>query len=281
MSLSLTQVDEREKGQVPVSIGTSLALEAAFGVYPERDVVVPAPILSIKELWINVRTIIRNCFNALTTENKDKVLPKDLLPAIMEEFNIIESAVIRQTHGDVRVIYYLPDYSSLQRHFPKAILRQAQTPKQMAYRALEHLLITSIAKYPPSQDIRFCDYLVEGQHPEAWMLTHFPVDLMARYQFKKLSLLESHAGNIKAYPQWYTKLTGGKDLQRIPFGRFALQVFGDGNNQFSAMPSKIRNEVLSLAEADGWTSVSTDDRIRMSIRKIQDSALRATIQGLL
>lgn len=265
MTLSLAQVDARAKGAVPVSMGTSLALEAAFGVYPEREVVDPPPILSVKELWINVRTLIRNCFNAFETDQKDRLLPQDLIPALEEEFSIIDVVVSQRTQGQVNVVFYLPDYSSLPRKFPDALLRHPRTPKQLAYQAIENSLAEHFKKHPPHEQFRETAFLVTGSHPEAFMLTHFPVDLLARYRFKKLWLLESHSGHIKAYPQWHTKLNDGKTLERIPFGAFALQVFGDGNTQFSMQPSAIRQEVKTLAEIDKWTSVSTKDRIRMSI----------------
>ena len=52
-------MSSRTIGQFPLSIATSLAMEAAFGIYPDRPET-KEPILKYDTLWVNVRTIFRN-----------------------------------------------------------------------------------------------------------------------------------------------------------------------------------------------------------------------------
>lgn len=277
----LAIIDGREKGAVPVSIGTSLALEGAFGEYPERPVS-PAPILKVKEVWFNVRTVIRNLIEAIPTDQRDALTAEGLWPALVEELTIIDAAVVRGSTGLARAVFYLCNYLHLQRKFPRAILRQPSTPKQIFMAKMEEDLLRRLAKDPASVDYRvFRTHEITGNYPESFIVTHYPVDLLSRYAFKNLELLESHTGAIKPFSQWHTKLTGGNELSNIPFCPLTLQLFGDKGNHFSSMPAKIRKQILDIAEADRWSSVTTRDRITMSMRRIAHPADKAILMAML
>ncbi len=280
MSALLAGVDGREKGAIPVSVGTSLAIEGACGVYPDRPVS-PAPLTQVNEVWFNLRTLIRNLLGCLPSEIKDMVSPPVLLPSLLEELTIIESAIAKASLGMVRVVYYHCDYTPLSRAFPKAILKVPKTPKQQVQHVIEESTLRALLDEHPPHDLRTYRFEIVGNNPTALIVTHLPVDLLARYRFRDLKLLESHTGNIKPHPQWHTKLTNGKELSNIPFNAFSLQVFGDNGNQFSPMLPTIRREVLELANEDNWTSISTPDKIRMSLRKVKDPTTRTTLTACL
>lgn len=280
MTTQLQAVDARDKGQVPVSMGTALAIEAALGVYPDRPES-PAPILRVKEVWINVRTLIRNLFNALPAELRESVHAPAIHAALLEELGIIESAIIKGSQGLARTIFYLPDYSSLSRKFPKAQLRQPKSDRQVAYQIIENQVCRALHQDPPGHDYREFRFAITGSHPESFIITHLPVDLLARSSFRRLELLESHSGGIKAFPQWYTKLTGGKELSNIPFNAFTLQLFGDNGNQFAPYNPAIRKQVLELAQEDRWTSITTEEKMRLSLRKIVHSFDRTILLAML
>lgn len=280
-SAMLAVIDGREKGAVPVSIGTSLAIEGAAGEYPDRPES-PAPILSVKEVWFNIRTIIRNLVEAIPTDQRDALTVDLLWPALVEEVTIVEAAIVRISAGQARSVFYLTNYLHLQRKFPKAILRQASTPKQLKMKELEEGLLRRIGKEGVSVDYRaFNNYEITGRHPEAFIVTHFPVDLLARYAFKRLELLESHTGIVKGFTQWHTKLTGGNDHSNIPFCALTLQVFGDKGNHFAAMPSRLKTAVLNVAASENWSSVTTKDRMLLSFRKVEDPTDRAILISML
>jgi hypothetical protein len=274
-------IDQREKGAVPVSIGTSLAIEGAAGAYPDRPEN-PAPILKVKEVWFNIRTIIRNLVESIPTDQRDALTAEALWPALVEEVTIIEAAIVRASTGMARAVFYLCNYLHLQRKFPKAVLRQANTPKQIKMRDLEEGLLRRIGKEGISVDYRvFNSHEITGHHPESFILTHYPVDLLARYAFKKLELLESHTGIVKGYTQWHTKLTGGNEHDNIPFCALTLQVFGDKGNHFAAMSSRLKKAVLDVAASENWSSVTTRDKMLLSFRKVEDPTDRATLISML
>lgn len=120
----------RAVGQFPVSIATSLALEGAFGIYPERPVVNPPPIKQYQEVWINVRTLMRNLLGSLPQDVQDKFMPGWFLLAIPQELSFIESEILRRTEGMVRTVCYYADHSDLKRVLPGALPKVSNTPKQ-------------------------------------------------------------------------------------------------------------------------------------------------------
>jgi hypothetical protein len=169
-------------------------------------------------------------------------------------------------------VFYFCDFSDFSRQFPNAKLKTRKTAKQEIAHALEIDVFKAFYKpkaLPTDLTLNYYDTIFKDRGEKVALLTHLPVDLLWRAQFKELTLLESHTGALKKRAAWYSKLTGGSQMTRIPFNRLTLQVFGE-NLYFSAMLPGIRNRVLEMAEKDQWTSVTTDERIRASIQKLYD-----------
>lgn len=280
MKQILQGVHDREKGAYPISLGTSLALEALAGIYPDRPVN-PAPIRQVKEVWFNIRTLLRNLQGSLETEVRDRVTTGTLLPSLIEEINLIESIIVSMSSGMARAIFYVCDYTSIRQRFPKAALRVPTTAKQIMQESIERGVIKALLDHDVSQDLRTFRYELDGRGQTAFIVTHLPIDLLSRYSFGKLELLESHTGKIKAPAQWNTKLTNGKELINIPFGRFALQVFGDNGNHFTPAPRIVKEVVLELASKYRWTSITTEAKIRESISSVTHAADRTALLSLL
>lgn len=270
----------REVGQLPVSIATSLALEGAFGIYPDRPAVRPAPILTYQDLWINLRTLMRNLLGALPSEVTDRFMPEYFAFALVQELQVIEAEVLRLSEGLTQTVCYISDHVDLRRVLPSAPLRVVKTPKQEFSDMLERRGIAMLLDALGGQVRQFRTEL-EGRQRKALILTHHPVDLLSRYNFRQLDLLESHTGLLKNSSQWYTKLSGGRDLPPLPFNKFTLTLFGDNNNLLVTQPLKLRRAVLEVAELDNWTAITTMDKIRHSLKKIEDPTVRASVQALL
>jgi hypothetical protein len=75
-------------------------------------------------------------------------------------------------------------------------------------------------------------------------------------------------------------LLGNKDLIKIPFNKFSLQVFGD-KETFSPLPQLIKKEVLRLANDFNWTQITTLDRIQFCLTTIKDSEISNILLKLL
>lgn len=255
----------REKGEeVPISIGTALAIESLCGLgefYAAKP-----PIGQYKELWINLRTLFRNLYGAIDRQQRDAVVGEAFVDGLVEDMSVIRSTIDHRSKGSVKVVYYLCSHKGMERRFAKARLRPVRTDRQRRQLEVEAAALGELREMA-EDDIRLFDIDLEGNSQNTAIITHQPVNLLSRYRFKSLDLLESHTGKIKPPSQWYTKLTGGNKLTRIPFNRMTMQVFGDGNEHFSAMIPSAKKEIVDIAEKDRWTSVTTDEKIRYSLNK--------------
>lgn len=271
MTTSTSSWIQREKGEAPLSIGTSLALESlgGFGEFPSAS----PPIFKYNEMWVNLRTLIRNCFNAVERGQRIQVLASDLIEPLLEDIQVLLSTVELKSMGRLTVKFYYNTFKRLANEFPKAKIKTPSTDKQIFEYALEEKILSLFLKdYVSTLDneVHEFDVRFKAKGDNAVILTHHPVDLLWRKQFRQLTLLESHSGALKPRAEWYTKLTGGRRYDRIPFNRLTLQVFGDGNTQFSSMSSKIKNRLLTLAEEGRWTPVTTDEKVRYTLNKLYD-----------
>lgn len=255
---------EREKGSVPISIGTALAIEGALGTYPDRPPVSPAPLLKYKQVWFNLHTLFRNLTGTVTAEQRNALFPADVVPALAEDMLGAASAIEAASRGQVSAMFYVTEYRSLARKFPHAHLKMPSTPAQQAFTELQQQTLRQLLKDPPVAVKRF-DVTLEGTHPKSLIVTHYPVDLLSRYHFESLDLLESHSGNIKKPSQWNTKLGIKDGRERLPFNAFTLQVFGDNGVMFKPLPLALRRRILEIAEANHWSSVTTLDKIKANI----------------
>jgi hypothetical protein len=264
----------RELGQTQISIGTSLALEGAFGIYPEREES-PAPILKYTRLWVNVSTMFRNLVNSLTSEEQARVTAKVIAPILASEMSILEGEVQNVVGRKLTTTFYYNDMRKLKKLLSSANVKEPTTPKQKIQQALHDQTIKSLGDYLDQVDLRYFEGKIKGDG-RALMITHNPVDLLSFNRFDELTLLESHTGKLKPRSQWGSKL-GVKDLT-LPFNEFTLTVFGDGSTFLSPWPMKYRRVLLDLSKKNRWTPVTTLPKIRMELGTIKDPHIRDELQ---
>lgn len=275
-------ISEREKGATPMSIGTSLAVESlcGFGEFPNDK----PHINNINELWVNLRTVFRNFYTAINKYERESAVPEDFIDFFVEDLNVLKSTIEAKSNGYARVVFYFCEYKGLKREFPHAKLKVLTTDKQILDQKLEDALLRYFVKNEElcgEFDIRIYDTVFKDKGGVACILTHHATDLLNRKRFTKLWLLESHTGAIKGPEKWYTKLTGGSKLTRIPFNRLTVQVIGDNNIAFSAMGRNVKAALLEMAESNRWNTVTTLDKVRYSISKLKDEELKKLFLSLL
>lgn len=261
---------------LPLSVGTGLAIDAI------KD------LTGYETLWINIRTLWRNLYESVETEHRVSLFngnkPTDkavtaFAATLREEIGFIRSH-LAATLGGVR-FYYL-GYRDLPKKYPHAILKYPSTELQIRYaefmdRTLDVLLEADTEQYieqDKGSEIR-------GEATSSLIMTHYPTDLLSRFKFKKLRLLESHTGAVKSRSEWYTKLTDGKELKIVPFNHFTIQIFGDGGTHFGRYPIKIRKALLELAVQYKWNPTTSEDRIRLSLSRMSDRYAAAQLLKVL
>lgn len=254
---------ERDVGSIPVSIGTSLALEGILGTHPEKPQQ-PTNVKTVQTIWINLRTLARNLFQAVPTESALSVDYTNAVAVLLKETQTIPVAMAQQGYtGKIR--YYLASKDGPKWSFPKAKFKEAKTPKQLAYDMFERFVSIELYQQMKAEkaDVMEIDTKPKSGEGIVAILTHYPHELLWRPQFSRLLLLESHTGRLKTYNTWYTKLNGlkSKDVDYpMPFTEFTIQVFGDGQT-LDSQPRKVRDELKELSKTKKWTGITTPDKL--------------------
>lgn len=274
---------EVTQGQFQVSIGTSLAFETLFGINENVPPTDPLPYTHYKYVIINVRTLIRNMYNAVQKELKAEWSASRYLDKVKKELDIIPTILENQSHGKLHAIYYLPSYRSLQKTFPKAILRgmSKKAYGRQHYEAIEQYCVAqlSAAGIREELNIALTDVALPPVEQRSVIMTHLPIDLLSYMKGDLVDLIETHTGAIKPKVKWYTKLSG-RGLERIPFAPWSLQWFGDGK-LFAGMPPHYRQVILDFAAKNRWNQTTTERLIKVQASRIPDKEVRAALLNLL
>lgn len=281
--LGLQALEDREKGQFPISIATSLALEGAFGILEDKPNPSTPPINGVEELWFNVRTLFRNMNGALKKGTETNVSTDDYAKALIEEIGIIYSIVSQRTAGKTKAYFYLCEYHSLTAIYRHALFKEVNTPNQKQYADMENLSIKAMLNTYRSMGvdpIMVFDTTLRGTGKRCVLITHYPLDLVSNKDMEVTGLLESHTGVLKTKAQWHTKLHNGKDLVRIPFDIMTVQLFGDSGNLLKPYPKEYRKEILDIADKYKWTPTTTKDRIKLTVQLQRKPQLEALVNKL-
>lgn len=262
----------RSTGSLGMSIGTSLAFEGdAASIIRSSDTVL-----------FNLLTLIRNAYDAYENKEEKEAVTKDqLVEDVVNDLKILSKWMeqARATKPLKMVVYY-PTYTTIKFRFPKAELKEAKTATQKHYATLSE----SVAKKVYDQYEKLLVKTDMGMPQFAGrgiVLTHHVVDLVMTESIARLNLLESYTGKVKPFTQWYTKLTGGKELFYMPFNRLTIQVFGDKATDFLSSSQGIKNLVKKLAQDFGWTSATSMSRVRSNIASLPHGVDKAGLQLLL
>ena len=86
-------LESREKGQLPISIASSLAIESALGIMEsdEPGYKPPAspPLLDYDAIWINLRTLFRNLHGSMNRVDADKVHINKFITSVKKPIVIV------------------------------------------------------------------------------------------------------------------------------------------------------------------------------------------------
>lgn len=270
----------RQTGKLPLSIGTSLAIESFIGIHDELSHPT-TPIYDYDSIWINLRTLCRNIIGAAGSENLDRITDMEMSEVLLEEMASIAETL--RNYKPIEVVFYVTDMNfSL---FPFSRKRTLSTEKK---RRKEKLAVVAMgnARYEYKQNPR-SDYRLEHFRLDikpvtpgkTMIITHIAYDLTNYADFKSLTLLESHTGHIKERSEWYTKYHNGQELKRLPLNKKLMQIFGD-KEVFHPLEIKVRNQILEVADKYNWTPLTTTDKINYGINTIKNEYLKRIFSNM-
>ena len=243
---------------VTLSIGTALILEETL----LQDKIPGDP----KAVFFNVRTLFRNFWNAYPNDNRDNV--RDMVIPFKEELDTLGQMI-----NDIGLgfYFYYPTYDSLGKILPNAVIKKDETPKSIEYSIAEDIIKRACKT---NKEVNFVDVFIPPWNGDILLVSHYPVDLLNRYKFKSMKLLESHTGAIKDPKVWNSKILS-PDLRYLPFNPLTLSIFGDKSNLLRAQKTRVyRQTIIQMAQADKWTPLTQKDKIVNSIKKLRDREVR-------
>lgn len=258
----MTDTLDREMGLYQCSIATSLAIEGAAHTGERTDLKGQPPIHEFECVWFNLRTLIRNAFNAYESQHRDTLLVDTLIATVEEDWSAVQAA-IKSHVPNCEVSLYLCTYDGIGRILPHANFKGSTTGKQMVYESLEKDVMRHFMN-EYKETLKEFKWKLNGDK-RCVLVTHHPMDLVSASNFPDLLLLESHTGAVKGPKHWWTKLAIKRDGPIIPFNLTMLQIFGDGA-MLKPQPLKIRQTLLKISEKRHWHPLTTMSKILQDVQ---------------
>lgn len=264
-------MEQRTIGMLPISVGTSLAFES----------LIATPTKKIDSLMLNIDTIFRNAYQAYDTKVRSSLTADQLYNDVIQDLGGVYEILGKiSTNKSPNMVAYYCSYAGLEKRFKLAKIWKPETKIQLHYASLQDQVLKRLLSQLRGH-IRLCDHTMPNGIRNTFVLTHHIVDLVVPNGYGDITLIESHTAVLKEKGQWYTKLTGGSKLERIPFNPLTLQVFGDNSTNFKANDFKYKSAILMLAEQYKWTPMTTVERVKLSIASVQDESLRENLSQML
>lgn len=226
----MTDTLPKKTSGFPVSIGTGQALETLFS--PSQDVYDPDRevekhcLSGYHEVWVNVRTLIRNMIQSYDVPDLYAVLPSaNVFNDLLVEIDVIASLF---ADSGTEVVFYHPTYNEVNSRYAKtATLRRPKTSKQ---NIIHHATTSALDQLKKeTRVVKTNGHLPFGKEKDVLILTHYPWDLLSYDRAKSAMLLESSTGAVKSRSKWNTKYypMAGEDMSFLPFMEYLLTIFGD------------------------------------------------------
>ena len=279
----ISPLEARTKGLYPVSIGTSIALEALLGTSKDhphpKDI--PPYWRSYNCLCINVRTLFRNIISSVSTSLLSLVNYTEIETKLMNEMVVIKNIIATHTDGQLLVGFYLNSYSKIKRMFKQGEPTIVRTVKQKHVQQLEMNVLNKLANNPliNSENIsleKTDERILTGMGKNIY-LTHLPVDLLLA-QTVNPTLLESHTGRIKNIYTLYSKLKNANEY--VPFNKFTIQLFGDTGGTFMPYNTTLAKELRSIADNSGMSAATTEFRFLQLVKQYGSKDLTSLIEKM-
>lgn len=268
-------ISQRETGKFNLSIGTSLAIEGILGINSNLIIQKPYPIFKCDELWINVKTLIRNIFQSIPTKERERIQYADYQETLYEELKQIVDIVHRETNGHVWIKFYYPSHRSIKSRYPNIQIKGVTSKNSVALAKIEQWILDGSYVTPPFP-LEQINLDIDANN-QVLIMTHQPIDLLHIRNFTTLGLVESHTGLVKNSYQWYTKLKGCSKEPRIPFNHITLQLFGDSGDEIQPANLRVRQELLNLSETDKWTQNTSVANILSSVARKGSEELKELV----
>lgn len=279
----MSSLNDRVVGNYGLSIATNQAIDGLYNRIPDRKPERPMPATLGDAVFFNVRTLFRNVWGSLPSADAQNYNANIYADIIEQEIMTIKTVLAEET-PPLEAFFYLPTYASLIKDYPNGNLKDIKTDKMNQKVILENKALALLKDNPsPEIPIIFNDVEIKTLTPfKAFILSHYPVDLLHTTGFSKTFLLESHTGVVKGPDKWYTKLSTKnlEGFERIPFNKATIQFFGDSGGMFKSQPLGAKKRVAEVAIKYKWNQQTTKARMLDTLRLAGEGHIEQTMRAL-
>lgn len=261
-----------EVGEYGLAVGTSIAFEELTA--PENK----KKVSKFNSLWVNIDTIIRNVHGALRPELRNAETIADYT---MQDLEALPSAV-DEALPKSDVVIYRSSAKLVVALVPKATVKIPKTDKQLEYIKLVNKVVGILQDKGIVINVLERKQFVGYGHQSVVLLSHYPIDLLLKYNFTELTLLESHTGKVRKSGEWVNKIVTSATKEYasyLPFNAISLAILGDGGKQLQPCPLPVRRAYLELAKTKRWKVTTTRDKIMHDVKSIDDKQMQEDIMS--
>lgn len=267
----------RAKGFFPLSIGTSVALEALFNLQtPTHEKKKTDPYKKYDCVCINVATLVRNMCNSVKISDLINVSKESFVNSINNEIVIIQQVFEEYGKGRIICCFYRNRYEKMKKYLKDVQFKKPTTVNQQTLLDLE-ISIPLLVRCQPENLMEDSDLYITHGRRNNLLLTHVPFDLLFN-SLSSVSLLESHTGKIKTPSEFNSKLKNAPDT--MPFNKITIQVYGDKGGIIIPMGSKIRTLFTQEANSAGVNASMNEDRFIDKMKKVKEPEIRSIMMRL-
>lgn len=261
----MANVQDRAMGEtLAFSVPTAIPLEENLADLGKK----------VDHVWMNIYTLFRNYHGSF--EDPLLVDRGEFIQGFADELATLHGFV----NAEVPTHYYITAVDALKHRLPLAKVKTPHTQRQLVYKNLERLAIDNLKRQQGIPVLQLQHTLPE-MRGRGWVLTHHAIDLLSRYQFSDMQLLESHTGHIRPPVEWIRKLTTNESYYHLPFNLLTMQVLGDRGTLLYA-GSHAHKKALVACAADGkWKPTTTREKVRSDVRTITDSDIQEQFTKML
>lgn len=262
-------IPEFVSGAYSMSIGTSLALEGLFGIYPDRPEN-PPPVEQYRTLWVNIDTVIRNTINAYNIRDYTTIVDKTIADRALLDVQMIDQTVKESGYG-LKVMFYRCDYEKLKVREPQWLFTTPQSKNTTALSIHMSSISMRVAQRMNGL-VHLENFNVQVIDPTL-IITHQPWDLMSQSNRSSIALLESHTGKLKLPGVWHTKINSPIPL---PFLKSIMAICGD--KTLIAPHAKLKRQMMKVAKAQQWTPLTSLGKVLADCKRAEVPELVAFIE---
>ena len=228
-------------------------------------------------IYFNVKTLFRNyvaCLDGNADEKikilKNHVVARPIIKNFIEDTSILVNAFIDAGY-DIKL--YNIDYKPFLKNVFEARKEEDLKGLKSVVRKIESLAISYIKKDFPG--------IFEEHKPkvkfakEFYIVTHIGIELLNFTGNKKVTLIESHTGEMKDFTKWYSKYAkiGSRRMDIFGFNELLYNILGD-NEYVKPTDIKLRKHIFNIAIENAWTSDMSENEVRASIKRRDPIILR-------